>query len=914
MLATVHEITSKIVGQRRGTVLRQLGSAAEARSAETASRNAAAKLAPHGKDIPFALIYLRDETGGACLAAAAGVEPSARIAPSLIAIDDPAALWPLYEAQRTGEMQVVELSARFQPIPRGPWPEPPRQAAVLPIRSHLAHGISGFLVLGLSSHLTFDDDYTDFVKLVAAQITTAISTAQAYEEEHRRANALAEIDRAKTAFFSNVSHEFRTPLTLMLGPLEEMLKEGNLSPGQREKAGVAHRNSLRLLKLVNSLLDFSRIEAGRLQAFYTPVDLSAATRDLASNFRSAMEGGGLELEVDCAPLPEPVYVDPELWEKIVLNLLSNAFKFTHHGRVTVRLQAVGRRAVLTVADTGIGIPPAQLPRIFERFHRVENAQGRSYEGTGIGLAMVQELVGLHGGEIAVESEAGKGSVFIVQLPLGYKHLPQDRVRHSENAPGSLLAEVFVEEALRWLPAGSPELQPIAGARPPAEANARVLLADDNADMRAYVTRLLDGRMRVTAVSNGQEALTAALEDPPDLILTDVMMPGLDGFALLREIRANPKTRAIPVILLSARAGEESRIEGAASGADDYLVKPFSAAELLARVTAHLNLARVRQENLTAMRRLQEISTRLISAGGRESLLQEIMNAAVDLLAADFGTLQLLDGETLRIAAHAGHEQPFLDFFAHAGTRDSVCGEAPKNGRRILVQDVEADPLFSGSSTLPVFRASGVRAVQSTPLFSRDGKMLGVLTTQWRKPHLPDGQDLSRLDLLARQAADLIESSISSELLRASEERLTMAIGAAGLGAWDVDLRTGNARWSGRHFEILGYPAGSDGDATLEMWRARAHPDDGEKIDRTSNAFAPPANVTSPNTGSSEQTMVRFAGSPNSEASFIRMDNPIGSSAFRSISPNASRRREPPICSAPSLTRPMMRSSARISTV
>ncbi len=351
-------------------------------------------------------------------------------------------------------------------------------------------------------------------------------------------------------------------------------------------------------------------------------------------------------------------------------------------------------------------------------------------------------------------------------------------------------------------------------------------------MRAYVTRLLDGRMRVTAVSNGQEALTAALEDPPDLILTDVMMPGLDGFALLREIRANPKTRAIPVILLSARAGEESRIEGAASGADDYLVKPFSAAELLARVTAHLNLARVRQENLTAMRRLQEISTRLISAGGRESLLQEIMNAAVDLLAADFGTLQLLDGETLRIAAHAGHEQPFLDFFAHAGTRDSVCGEALKNGRRILVQDVEADPLFSGSSTLPVFRASGVRAVQSTPLFSRDGKMLGVLTTQWRKPHLPDGQDLSRLDLLARQAADLIESSISSELLRASEERLTMAIGAAGLGAWDVDLRTGNARWSGRHFEILGYPAGSDGDATLEMWRARAHPDDGEKIDRT----------------------------------------------------------------------------------
>lgn len=841
VLATVHEITAKIVGQRRGIVLRELASAVEARTADEACANIAAKLAAHAKDFPFALIYLCHDDSDATLAAASGAEAS-DIAPRSIRIDDHSALWPLHEARASGKMQVVQLTSRFGAIPKGPWPEPPSHAAVLPIRSHLSHKCAGFLVAGLSSRLSLDDSYTDFLNLVTSQIATAISTARAYEEERRRAEALAEIDRAKTAFFSNVSHEFRTPLTLMLGPLEEILKDNQLAPIDLERVDVAHRNSLRLLKLVNSMLDFSRLEAGRITASFAPVDLCTLTRDLASNFRSAVQAAGLELVVNCVPLPEPVYVDLEMWEKIVLNLLSNAFKFTFDGKITVTLTAIDQGVVLSVSDTGIGIPEAELPHIFERFHRVEGAKGRSYEGSGIGLALVQELVKMHGGSVTVESTAGKGSAFFVKIPLGYKHLPADQVKASASeARSSVRPEAFVEEALRWLPRGSgcsyelpngiamgigDEGPSNAESASSVEPAPRILLADDNADMRDYVARLLGPRMRVTTVTNGRDALEIALKDPPDLILSDVMMPQLDGLGLLRELRANPATRTIPVILLSARAGEESRIHGAFAGADDYVVKPFSASELLARVTAHLNLARGRQDTLTAMRRLQEISTRLIGAGGLESLLQEIVNAAVALVNAQMGTLQLVEGDKLHIVAHAGRQQPFLE----AELRESVCGESMKRRTRVLVEDVEASPIFARSPSLPVLRAAGVRAVQSTPLFSRNGKMLGILTTQWSAPHVPDEHDLSRLDLLVRQAADLIESSVHAELLRGHEERLTMTIDAAGMGTFDVNMRTGKALWSPRHFEILGYEAAPGRDATLEMWRACVHPEDLDKVD------------------------------------------------------------------------------------
>ncbi|HEX2164048.1 MAG TPA: ATP-binding protein, partial [Thermoanaerobaculia bacterium] len=448
-----------------------------------------------------------------------------------------------------------------------------------------------------------DDAYDRFLAMLASQIGTAIVSARAYEEAQARAEALAELDRLKTAFFSNVSHEFRTPLTLMLGPTEEaMASQDRALSG--EDLETVYRNQLRLLKLVNTLLDFSRIEAGRATACFEPTDLATVTAHLASAFRSAVERAGLALVVRCPPLPEPVWVDRSLWEKVVLNLLSNALKFTFEGRIEVALGWRGDAVELVVRDTGVGIAPDQLAHVFDRFHRVSNARARTQEGSGIGLALVRELVGMHGGTIEVESRVGEGTAFRVTIPAGRAHLPADQV--AESPPGERPASgapAFVEEALRWLP-GEPEREP-----PPAPANdsdVRILVADDNADMRAYLARLLGERWSVETVGDGLAAWEAIRRAPPDLVVTDVMMPGLDGFELLHRLREDERTRAVPVIVLSARAGEESRVEGLDAGADDYLVKPFSAREIVARIQAQLVRGKVRTVEEAHSRRLASV--------------------------------------------------------------------------------------------------------------------------------------------------------------------------------------------------------------------------------------------------------------------------------------------------------------------
>ena len=441
------------------------------------------------------------------------------------------------------------------------------------------------------------------MRLVGSNIAAALAVARRSEDERRRAQMLAELDRAKTTFFSNVSHEFRTPLTLIAGPIEDLLQDTDepLGDAQRERLEIARRSTRRLQKLVNTLLDFARIEAGRVQASYVPVDLAALTADLASSFRSAAERGGLELIVDCPPLAEAVYVDREMWEKIVLNLVSNAFKFTLEGSITVRLRRRDASAVLEVIDTGTGIAASELPRIFDRFHRVEGAKSRTHEGTGIGLALVQELAKMHGGDVKAESTEGRGSTFTVTVPFGTAHLPRERIGAKSLLPTTALgADPFVEEALGWLPGAPPLMpKPAEGPRP------RIVWADDNRDMREYVRRLLAGRYDVEAVADGEQALAAARRARPDLILSDVMMPKLDGQQLTRAVRADPAVREVPVVLLSARAGEEARIEALNAGADDYVVKPFSARELLARIDSRLQIARLRSEALAATRNSEE---------------------------------------------------------------------------------------------------------------------------------------------------------------------------------------------------------------------------------------------------------------------------------------------------------------------
>jgi PAS domain S-box-containing protein len=474
------------------------------------------------------------------------------------------------------------------------------------------------VIAGASPRLPLDDRYRGFFELIAAALAAALVMVRAREDERRRAEALAEIDRAKTAFFSNVSHEFRTPLTLMMGPLEESLEHGTDPPElHRQRIDLALRNGRRLLKLVNTLLDFSRIEAGRVQVSYEATDLAAFTAELASNFRSATERAGLALVIDDEPLPELAYVDRDMWEKVILNLLSNAFKFTFAGEIRVRIAPRdAHSALVSVSDTGTGIAAHELPRLFERFHRVEGARGRSFEGSGIGLALVQELVQLHGGTLSVQSTLGIGTTFQIDLPLGSEHLQGKTIRDTQSRSTVTRANVFVEEALKWLP-DSPEetgfgLERGTGAEPGAAAllestaSGHVLLADDNADMRGYVRRLLlDQGYSVETVEHGEAALAAARRRVPDLILSDVMMPRLNGFELLDAVRDDAHLKDIPFILLSARAGEEARVEGLQAGADDYLTKPFAARELTARVASAVNRARNRREAL-----LRESETRL----------------------------------------------------------------------------------------------------------------------------------------------------------------------------------------------------------------------------------------------------------------------------------------------------------------
>jgi PAS domain S-box-containing protein len=616
----VIETTGKVIGERRLRTLRDLAARCKGLATEeAASRAAAAVIASNPHDVPFALLYHVDgERTEARLQAAIGIGRDTDASPEHVPLAPGAPdRWQIRRVLDADEPLIVAgLPDLFEALPSGAWQTPPQSAVVLPVRSSSQDRPDVVLVAAVSPMRALDEDYRTFFGLVATQLAAGLADAHALEQERRRAERLAALDRAKTAFFSNVSHEFRTPLTLILAPLEDLRASASVleSPDTAAALDIVHRNSLRLLKLVNTLLDFSRIEAGRVDASYEPVDLATFTTDLASVFRSAVERAGLALTIACDPLPDPVFVDRDMWEKIVLNLLSNALKFTFEGEITVTLRPAGTQVELRVVDTGVGIPAEDLPRMFQRFHRVKHARARTHEGTGIGLALVQELARQHGGTVSVASREGHGTAFTVRIPTGDAHLPPERIVAARQlASTGMGAQPYVEEALRWLPhdaspsshAEVPPDLPAAEMDAVAASRPRVLIADDNADMRDYIVRLLGQRYRVDAVGDGRAALERVQTDPPDLVLSDVMMPGLDGFGLLAAIRGDERSRSIPVMLLSARAGQEARIEGLRAGADDYVVKPFTARELLARIDSQLELALLRRDAEQALRHRSE---------------------------------------------------------------------------------------------------------------------------------------------------------------------------------------------------------------------------------------------------------------------------------------------------------------------
>ncbi|CAG5072393.1 Sensor histidine kinase RcsC [Dyadobacter sp. CECT 9623] len=592
--------TDRIINERSLRTMQQLDSLAQRKTEQDVYAQAVKALGSNNRDFPFTVIYqVNSESNTAEITAMSGIGPENLTINAPVDLDNPREEAITVSEAVFGNKIVESIDPnRWHSLPKGHWDVVPRHFVDVPIKSANRKFPLAILTIGLNPYRNFDDAYRNFIQLVADQISLGVNNALAYEEERKRAKALEELDKAKTLFFTNISHEFRTPLMLMLSPLEELLSKPliGLSTDEKHNLEVTHRNAIRLLKLVNTLLDFSRIESGRNMATYVLTDIATYTQNLAGNFRSVIEKADLYLHVNVQPISQPVYVDKQMWEKIVFNLLSNAFKYTLEGGIELSVEQIGNEVQLVVEDSGLGIPEHELPHMFERFHRVQNTTGRTYEGTGIGLSLVKELVQLHRGNINVQSEIGKGSRFTVTIPTGSAHLDPAQVFAAAPAFEEITSSFFVEEAATLLPSETP----LANAAPLASAPDRteyetILVVDDNTDMREHIQSLVGPWYKTIGAVNGIDALEMIQKHRPSLILSDIMMPEMDGIELLRHVKNTPESAQIPIILITARAGEESKIEGYEIGADDYLVKPFSSNELLARIKSQLKIAKTRRQ-------------------------------------------------------------------------------------------------------------------------------------------------------------------------------------------------------------------------------------------------------------------------------------------------------------------------------
>jgi signal transduction histidine kinase len=584
------------VGQRRTRLLRELACVAEgAGSLDAYFALAAKSIAESELGLPFLLFYVLDDPGRrARRVAHAGTLPGPDASPEVVDLPGGPRTWPFAEALAAGApLPVDDLARRFPELAGAAC----AGAYVLPIVDRAARGVA-LAVVGAS------DEPAGFFDSLAAVLTSGAVATTLVAAERARADGFAQLDREKTAFLSHVSQEFRKRLMLVLSPLEEELGDDDppLPPGRRARLEIAQRNSAGLLRTVSALLDFSFIEEGRMKPTFEAVDIASVTDAIVTTFRGPIEKAGLRLSTRLEALSEPVYVDREMWTKIVVNLLSNALKHTFRGGITVSLFASEEapdHIELRVDDTGTGIPAKEIPRLFTRFHRVRRVRARSDDGSGIGLALVRAFARLHGGDVRVVSREGLGSSFRVHVPRRATTAPGGEAGGAR-AQGTLPADVggYADDAMRWadnLGSHSSETDQAEGSNVAEGPRARVLWADGNGDTRAYVARLLGRVHHVEAVADAEAVLDAAAEHPPDLVLLDVALPGKDGLALLRELRELERTRLVPVILVSSSADEGAAIEGLDAGADDYLVKPFTAKALQARVRSRLSLARLRKE-------------------------------------------------------------------------------------------------------------------------------------------------------------------------------------------------------------------------------------------------------------------------------------------------------------------------------
>ena len=769
VFCAVAETTERVLSERRLRTLSTLAAALmDAQSVQTALDTAIDVCAHHPADLPFAAVYASDEADSRVRLR--GATPGATaVMPQLLA-----SFTDRGSVEADGLRLAPELPALLPSLATRLGKDCPEQALVITLSGTadaVADGSSAAaLVLGLSRYRPLDDQYRGFCRLVADQVSATMANATAYQGERRRAESLAQLDQAKTTFLANVSHEFRTPLTLMLGPLDDALASLSGDDALADRLRIVRRNGRRLLRLVNSLLDFSRIEAGQSQPQLAVVDLGALTAGIASSFAEVCAIAGIELVLDCRAAWAKA--DAAMWETIVLNLVSNAFKYTLTGSITVTV-APGRDggATMTVSDTGTGIAAEHLPRLFDRFYRPADTGGRTAEGTGIGLALVRSLVEMHHGTIDVDSTPGQGTTVRVSLPAhdGPAASAADSIAQPANGND------YADEALGWLSAGS-------NAERAFSSRQLVLVADDNADMRRHLATVLGSRWDVVVAGNGRQALELARRHQPDLLITDVMMPELDGFGLIGAIRADAGLASLPVIMLSARAGLEAVGGGLAAGADNYLVKPFTSADLISHVAARLEAAardRSGPPGDEASQREQALASLTADMGAAKSVsqaLEVLVKSPVCSLGATSAAVGLLDetGSKLRITYAGDLTREVTDRYHLVSISSPVLlAETARTNQRIVVPDTAA--LGARFLAEAAAAAPAVRASILEPLHADDGAVLGAMGLGWPGPReiSPADTDVARrvAAILARAVARISVAEREHQIAMSLQERL-----------------------------------------------------------------------------------------------------------------------------------------------
>jgi signal transduction histidine kinase/DNA-binding response OmpR family regulator len=740
------ETTERVLSERRLQLLNAVTSAVmDTNTIDDAVQAAVQVCADRPADVPFLAAYVGDPDTADVTLRAATPSVLPLLPPTLAKLTKSAAV-----PRARSEAQVIDnVAAMIDGVDEVLGDDCPDHALLLPLGEGPA---AGALLLGTNPLSALDDQYVGFCQLLADQLSSAMASAVSYEQQRERADALAELDRAKTAFLTNVGHEFRTPLTLLLGPLDDALSDSSLDSAVGHQLSIARRNAGRLQRLVDSLLDFSRIEAGRATAKLLCTDVGALTSDIASSFSELCQRAGLELTLDCRPVLADV--DPGMWETILLNLLSNAVKYTMAGSITVSVRSEGSFCRVMICDTGVGIAAADLKRLGERFFRAESAHGRSVEGTGIGVSLVQGLVDLQHGTVEFDSELGRGTAVSIRLPRSVHSTPVD------HSPAGLLDNPYVVEADRWI---SPRPSSPSVAVPAGDGRDLVLIADDNADMRAHLERVLSAHWRTVLVADGDDAIEATRRLRPAVVVTDVMMPRLTGFELIAAIRADPALAATPIVMLSARAGAEAISEGFAGGADDYLPKPFTSQELIDRVAARVSAAaRERASRRSNDARAQlaldvaQLEASLQAADSGAAIVEALQGARFGSNEAPIICLGLLDpeGNNLRFD-YSPLVPPEMRDRYHIASMDTpiVPVDVVKTGQPMVITDtLDLSPRYGHvvSET-----SDTVRSCISQPLRGLDGKIIGSLGMLWATPREFDPAELD----WAAQLAKITQSTV-----------------------------------------------------------------------------------------------------------------------------------------------------------